>query len=78
MKTIERTRQAARAINIRKTFGARSAARYLYRRGWSLSAALWLVAGAALREGYDDISPWELTQAEDAHILNHYEDYYKA
>lgn len=66
-----RVRQAARAINIRKTFGARSAARYLYRRGWSLSAALWLVAGATLRHMEHDVSPWEM--AETVHILNKYE-----
>lgn len=57
MKTIERTRQIARAVNISKTFGARSAARYLYRRGWSLSSALWIIARATLREGYIDVRP---------------------
>lgn len=52
-----KAREIRRANNIVKTFGPRCAAGYLYRRGWSLSGALWIIARATLREGYSDIRP---------------------
>lgn len=53
----KKTREIQRANNIVKTFGPRAAAGYLYRRGWSLSSALWIIARATLREGYIDVRP---------------------
>lgn len=41
--------QITRARVIRRTLGARVAARYLALRGWSLEAALWIILKTGVR-----------------------------
>lgn len=41
--------QIKRARVIKRTLGARVAARYLALRGWSLEAALWIILGTEVR-----------------------------
>lgn len=41
----ERQRQITRAMQIRKTLGVWVAARYMYKRGWSIEAARYILLG---------------------------------
>lgn len=38
-----RAGQLRRALNIKQTLGLRSAAKYMYNRGWSIDSALWVL-----------------------------------
>lgn len=42
--------QLKRARHIKRTLGARYAAGYLRKRGWSLEGALWVLLGMAVRD----------------------------
>ena len=44
-----RQKQIFRALAIKRTLGHWVAARYLYLRGWSLDAAVWLLLGKEVR-----------------------------
>ena len=37
------------ALRIKRTLGVRVAARYMFKRNWSIDAALWILLGASCR-----------------------------